>query len=173
MNKNKVFWLTGLSGAGKTTVAKKTLNLLENKGHKLVLLDGDILRSGLNNDLGFTLEDRSENIRRASEIAKIFNDNKISVICTFISPTEAIRNTAKDIIGNNKFVEVYINTPIEVCEKRDAKGLYQKARAGKIKLFSGIDSVYDQPIHPDYVLDCVTNSVEESAKLLVDFILKT
>lgn len=172
MSKPLVFWLTGLSGAGKTTVATGALKLLEKAGKKLVLLDGDILRDGLNNDLGFSLEDRAENIRRAAEIARICNKNGISVICTFISPTQSIRKVASEIIGADQFFEIFIDTPIEICEKRDVKGLYEKARAGEIKLFSGIDSAYDQPMHPKYVLDCVANSVDESAQLLFEFITK-
>jgi len=163
---SKAIWLTGLSGAGKTTIA---LNL-KKLGLDAVLLDGDELRDGLCSDLKFSIEDRLENIRRVAEVAKLFNRNNQTCICSFISPTENIRNMAKSIIGDENFIEVYVNTPITVCQNRDPKGLYKLAKAGKIKNFTGIDSVYEPPSNPDFILDCYTNSIEKSAIKLYDYL---
>lgn len=163
---SKAIWLTGLSGAGKTTIA---LNL-KKLGLDAVLLDGDELRDGLCSDLKFSIEDRRENIRRVAEVAKLFNQNNQTCICSFISPTENIRNMAKSIIGDENFIEVYVNTPIMVCQDRDPKGLYKLAKTGKIKNFTGIDSVYEPPKNPDFILDCYTNSIEKSALKLYDYL---
>jgi adenylyl-sulfate kinase len=135
-------WFTGLSGSGKTTIGNKLIEHFRNKGETVVLLDGDILRDGLNKDLGFSLEDRHENIRRASEIAKLLNIDNIIVIATFITPTNEIRNLIKSIIPVVKFI--YLDCDLRVCEERDVKGLYRKAREGKLKNFSGIDSPFEK-----------------------------
>mgnify|MGYP000224048140 CR=1 FL=1 len=143
--KSVVIWMTGLSGSGKSTVAKGLEQLLHQKGYLTKVLDGDNIRSGINNNLGFSAEDRAENIRRIGEVANLFLQCGIVTICSFVSPTKDIRQVAKDIVGEEDFLEVYINAPIEVCEARDVKGLYKKARAGLIKNFTGIDAPFEAP----------------------------
>jgi adenylylsulfate kinase len=170
MKSNQVFWITGLSGAGKTSVAMQAIRALQTKGHEFVLLDGDVLRNGLCQDLKFSIEDRLENIRRVAEVSKLFIENGKSCICTFISPTNAIRNMAAEIIGVDNFHEVYINTPIAICESRDPKGLYKKVRKGEIPNFTGISSVYEIPEKPDLTLDCHNLSLSSSVKELMEFI---
>lgn len=155
--RSKVVWMTGLSGSGKSTIAIGLEKMLENNYFAQVL-DGDNIRSGINNNLGFSINDRKENIRRIAEVAKLYVESGIICICSFISPTIEIRNYAKNIIGENDFIEIYINAPIEVCEKRDVKGLYQKARQGLIKNFTGIDSPYEPPINP--ALELVTTKLD-------------
>lgn len=164
----KVIWLTGLSGAGKTTIATN----LKELGVDAVFLDGDILRKGLCKDLKFSLEDRLENIRRVAEVARLFIENDKTCVCSFISPTIASRELAKTIIGHENFVEVYVNTPLGICEERDPKGLYKLAKAGKIKNFTGIDSVYEAPAAPDFVLDCYSESVIDSSQELYNYLEK-
>jgi len=155
MIKPKVIWITGLSGAGKTNLSKRLQKyFLEHENQKYVGLDGDVLRKGLCSDLGFSDEDRRENIRRVAELSKVFMENGQSCICSFISPTKKIRALARKIIGDDRFIEVYVNTPLEVCEKRDVKGLYKKARSGEIKKFTGIDSEYEAPENPEVIIDC-------------------
>ncbi|TAH24949.1 MAG: adenylyl-sulfate kinase [Cytophagales bacterium] len=143
-----VLWMVGLSGSGKSTLAKAVEQALHEEGCITQLLDGDNLRTGINNNLGFSEADRIENIRRSAETAKLFLNCGIITICSFISPTEQIRNLAKQIIGEEDFYEVYIECPIEECEKRDVKGLYKKARAGEIQNFTGIDAPFEPPINP-------------------------
>jgi len=154
-----VVWMVGLSGSGKSTIARALENTLYENGHLTVLLDGDNLRTGVNNNLSFSQEDRIENIRRAAEVSKLFASNGVITICSLISPTAAIRKMAKDIIGDDYF-EVYINCPLEVCEKRDVKGLYAKARKGEIPDFTGISSPFEEPNNPDLELDTANNSIE-------------
>ncbi|MFH2141994.1 MAG: adenylyl-sulfate kinase, partial [Bacteroidota bacterium] len=144
-----VIWLTGLSGAGKTTLAIALEKEIQSKGYFTKSFDGDIIRKGLNKDLGFSIDDRIENIRRIAELTKIFLDSGIIIIISFITPTIQMRDLAKSITGEHRFVEVFVNAPIEVCEKRDVKGLYAKARRGEIKDFTGIDSIYEIPLKPD------------------------
>lgn len=165
---SKVIWLTGLSGSGKTTIATN----VKEKGLDVVLLDGDVLRDGLCKDLGFTMSDRTENIRRVAEVAKLFIDNNKSCICSFISPTKQIRDLAKSIIGENNFIEIYVNTPFQICKNRDVKGLYKLAAEGKIKNFTGLDSVYEPPESPTLILDCFKQSVEKSSVFLYEFLKK-
>ncbi|WP_020535456.1 adenylyl-sulfate kinase [Lewinella cohaerens] len=141
----KVLWLTGLSGSGKSTIAQGLEQRLFAEGYFPQVLDGDNIRTGINNNLGFSLEDRQENIRRIAEVAKLYLDSGIIVLCSFISPTRAIRKQAEEIIGKEDFLEIFIDTPLEVCEARDVKGLYAKARRGEIKGFTGIDSPYEAP----------------------------
>lgn len=148
-----VIWLTGLSGSGKSTIANELELALENNGVKSYVLDGDNVRGGLNSDLGFSDEDRKENIRRIAEVAKLFSDSGTIAITAFISPFRVEREAAKEIIGKENFIEVYVNAPIEVCERRDVKGLYKKARAGEIKQFTGIDSPYEEPLRPDVIAE--------------------
>ena len=158
----KVLWFTGLSGSGKSTIAQNLEKKLFNEGFFIQLLDGDNIRTGINSNLGFSLEDRNENIRRISEVSKLFL--KAGVIClnSFVSPTIEIRKAAKKIIGEEDFIEVFVNTPIEICEQRDVKGLYKKARAGEIKGFTGIDSPYEAPISPNVEIKTENQSIEES-----------
>lgn len=146
--KSTVVWLTGLSGSGKSTIAQALEKQLHQDGFFTKLLDGDNIRVGLNKNLGFSEEDRSENIRRIAEAAKLFLDGGVVVLCSFVSPTNEIRNMAREIIGSDDFLEVYVNAPLEVCEARDVKGLYKKARAGEIKQFTGIDSPFEAPESP-------------------------
>lgn len=141
----KVLWLTGLSGSGKSTIAQGLEQRLFAEGYFPQVLDGDNIRSGINNNLGFSLEDRQENIRRIAEVAKLYLNSGVIVLCSFISPTRAIREQAEEIIGKEDFLEIFIDTPLEVCEARDVKGLYAKARRGEIKGFTGIDSPYEAP----------------------------
>ena len=143
-----VVWLTGLSGSGKSTIAQSVERELHDQGFLTQLLDGDNLRTGLNANLGFTPEDRLENIRRIAEVARLFLDAGVIVLCSFVSPTRAIRELARQIIGPKDFLEVYINAPLEVCEARDVKGLYKKARAGEIRNFTGIDAPFEAPLNP-------------------------
>lgn len=165
------FWMVGLSGSGKSTLATALEKVLYEKGHLTMLLDGDNLRTGINNNLGFSEEDRIENIRRAAETAKLFVQSGVVTICSFISPTESIRQMAKKIIGDD-CLEVFINAPLEVCEQRDVKGLYKKARNGEIKNFTGIDSPFESPKSPALEIRTDKKSLEECLSDLVDFALK-
>lgn len=169
--KGRVIWLTGLSGAGKTTIAGALERMLYNNGYITKILDGDILRTGLNANLGFSTEDRNENIRRVAEVSKILIDTGIICINSFISPTNEVRNIARNIIGDNDFVEVYVHAPLEVCEQRDVKGLYKKARAGEVKEFTGISATYEIPQNPDIVIKSYGKTIQESAEELYNFIL--
>jgi bifunctional enzyme CysN/CysC len=144
----QVIWLTGLSGSGKSTIANALEISLHQQGKRTYILDGDSLRQGLNKDLGFTDADRVENIRRVAEVAKLMMDAGLIVITSFISPFKQERETARDLIGKDSFVEVYVDTPLEVCEHRDPKGLYKKARAGQLPNMTGIGSPYEAPAHP-------------------------
>ncbi len=171
-HKGVVLWMCGLSGSGKSTLARALENALYEKGIQTKLLDGDNLRSGINSNLTFTEEDRTENIRRAAEISKLFVENGEVVICSLISPTKAIRDKAKEIIGEQDFREVYINASFEVCAQRDVKGLYKKAMAGEIKNFTGLDSPFEAPIYPFLELDTGSKSFEDCQKELVQKVLK-
>ncbi len=162
--RSKVFWLTGLSGAGKSTIAARLERRLFEAGHFCQVLDGDNIRTGLNNNLGFSMEDRRENIRRIAELARLYCHSGIVTFCTFISPTREIRQFARHIIGPEDFIEIYIHAPLEVCEQRDVKGLYQKARRGEISNFTGIDSPYEPPEHPQLVLDTAVDDLETCVK---------
>jgi adenylylsulfate kinase len=168
--KGKVFWITGLSGSGKSTIAQHTEVLLHNKGILTQVLDGDNIRTGLNKNLLFSEEDRIENIRRISEVAKLFADCGIVTIASFISPTIEIREMAKSIIGEDKFYEIFISTPLSICEERDVKGLYKKARAGIIKKFTGIDAPYESPLEADLEIKTDNISISEAAQQLFHFI---
>jgi len=166
--KAKVIWFTGLSGSGKTTIAIGLEEALNSKGILTQVLDGDNIRAGINNNLGFSNEDRKENIRRIAEVSKLFLNCGVVTINCFVSPTNEIRQQAKEIIGENDFLEVFINTPLEICEQRDVKGLYKKARAGEIKDFTGINAPFEVPTHP--FLNVKTEN--KSIKQLVDEILE-
>jgi len=171
-HKGVVIWMLGLSGSGKSTIARAVENDLHQYKIHTKLLDGDNLRSGINNNLSFTESDRIENIRRAAEVSKLFLENSEVVICSLISPTEEIRNLAKSIIGAEYFKEVYINAPFEVCAQRDVKGLYKKALAGEIKNFTGLDSPFEEPKNPFVELKTNELSLQECKDILVNKILE-
>ena len=164
-------WFTGLSGSGKSTIAIALERELHQRGLLCRILDGDNIRSGINNNLGFSEADRVENIRRIAEVSKLFVDTGIITIAAFISPSNDIREMAADIIGRDDFVEVYVSTPIEECECRDVKGLYAKARRGEIKNFTGISAPFEAPEHPALTLDTSVLSLEESVHKLLELIL--
>lgn len=163
-----MLWFTGLSGSGKSTIAIALEKKLFARGYNCYLLDGDNVRAGLCNNLGFTAEDRSENIRRISEMSKLFVDAGVICINAFVSPTIEVRQMAKNIIGEEDFIEVYINTPLEVCEERDVKGLYKKARAGEIKNFTGIDAPYEPPLNPGLEIKTVEQDIEEACQIIIN-----
>jgi len=169
--KAMTIWMTGMSGSGKTTIAIALEKKLNDKGFLTQILDGDNIRTGISNNLGFTETDRQENIRRISEVSKLFLNCGVITINCFISPTNAIREHAKAIIGSGNFFEVFIDTPLEVCEKRDVKGLYKKARAGEIKNFTGIDSPFEIPSNPSSIIKTAQLSIEESATQILTSIL--
>jgi len=168
--KGCVIWLTGLSGSGKSTIANELEYELNKMRYHTYLLDGDNIRSGLNSDLGFNKEDRNENIRRISEVARLFVDAGIITITAFISPFIKDREKAKEIIGKENFIEVFIDTPFEECVKRDPKGLYKKALKGEIRNFTGIDSPYEKPINPDIHIETVKFDIKESAEKIIKFL---
>jgi adenylylsulfate kinase len=160
-------WLTGLSASGKSTLAFALERALIEAGRACYVLDGDNVRHGLNRNLGFSVEDRSENIRRIAEVANLMNDAGLIVITAFISPMIADRDIARKIIGVNQFKEIYISTPLATCEARDPKGLYAKARAGKLAEFTGISADYEPPIAPDLTIDTSSGSIEDYLKMLL------
>lgn len=166
-----VIWLTGLSGAGKTTIANEINIAILKKGYFTKHFDGDEIRKGVNSDLKFSDSDRTENIRRIAEISKLFLDSGLVVICSFISPTDEMRNLARQIIGNDRFIEVYVNSSLEVCEQRDTKGLYKMARAGLLKNFTGVDSPYEVPSNPDIELKTDIWDIPSTTKYLLRKVL--
>ena len=166
-----MIWFTGLSGSGKSTIAIALERELHKRGLLCRILDGDNIRRGINNNLGFTEADRIENIRRIAEVSKLFVDTGIITIAAFISPSNDIREMAANIIGKDDFLEVYVSTPIEECERRDVKGLYAKARRGEIKNFTGISAPFEAPAQPALVLDTSALSLEESVNKLLELIL--
>lgn len=168
--KGVMLWFTGLSGSGKSTVAIALERELQKRGLLCRILDGDNIRSGINKGFGFTAEDRRENIRRIAEVAKLFVDTGIITIAAFISPSNDLRRMASDIIGAEDFKEVYISTPLEVCEARDVKGLYAKARRGEIKNFTGISAPFEAPEHPALSIDTSKVSLEDSVKQILAFL---
>lgn len=171
LNQNPLtIWLTGLSAAGKSTLAFGLERLLHQTGYACYVLDGDNVRHGLNSNLGFSPEDRSENIRRIAEVAKLMNDAGLIVITAFISPFQADRAKARAIVGEGIFQEVYINTGLEACELRDPKGLYKKARSGQVPEFTGISSPYEAPLNPELVINSGVKSKESSLSELMEFV---
>ena len=168
---SKVIWLTGLSGSGKTSIAVWLEQKLSDNGYLTQVLDGDNVRAGINNNLAFTEEDRLENIRRISEVSKLFLNCGIITINSFVSPTSAIRDLAKEIIGEDDFLEVYINTSLEECEKRDVKGLYKKARKGEIPNFTGISAPFEAPKNPALIIETEKNTIEQSGEILYRFVI--
>jgi adenylyl-sulfate kinase len=163
-------WLTGLSAAGKSTLAAGLERRLVDAGRPCYLLDGDSLRAGINRDLGFGPEDRRENIRRVAEIARLMNDAGLIAIAAFISPYRADRQMASDIIGGDRFIEAYLDAPLEVCEKRDPKGLYRKARAGQLPDFTGVTAPYEPPRAPALVLTTATRAIEDCVSELLTLV---
>ena len=169
-HKSRVLWFTGLSGSGKSTVANATEKILHDMGYQTYILDGDNVRMGLNKDLGFSPEDRTENIRRITEVSKLFADSGILVLTAFISPYREDRDCAREVIGDEDFIEVFISADLTVCESRDPKGLYKKARSGEIKGFTGIDAPYEEPKNPELVIETDKYNIDESAQLVVDYL---
>ncbi len=170
--RSKVIWLTGLSGSGKSTIGLGLEKRLFQENFYAQLLDGDNIRSGINKNLGFSEADRKENIRRIAEIAKLYLSSGIITINSFISPTKETRDLAREIVGADDFLEVYVNAPIATCESRDVKGLYKKARAGEIQGFTGINQVYEEPDNPAFELRTDLQSIDESVDLLFTFLKK-
>ena len=169
--RSKVIWFTGLSGSGKSTIAAGLEKRLFKEGYFAQVLDGDNIRTGINHNLGFSVEDRIENIRRIAEVSKLFLNAGVITLNCFISPTRAMREMAKNIIGPDDFIEIYINTPIEVCEARDVKGLYAKARRGEIANFTGIHEPFEAPENPALEILTENRIVEDCVNEVFDFIL--
>ena len=169
--RGRMVWFTGLSGSGKSTLAIALERELHRRGILCRILDGDNIRSGINNNLGFSEEDRIENIRRIAEIGRLFVDTGIVTLAAFISPSIAIRQMAARIVGEQDFLEVYVSTPLETCEQRDVKGLYAKARRGEIRQFTGISAPFEAPEHPALYLDTSVLSVEQSVARLLELLL--
>ena len=168
--KGTTIWLTGLSGSGKSTIAVELEHaLIENK-HQAYILDGDNIRHGLNKNLGFSPEDRTENIRRIGEVAKLFTEANIITIAAFVSPYREDRDNVRKLLGRGEFVEIYVKCSLEVCEKRDTKGLYKKARAGEVKDFTGISAPYEEPLNPELTIDSSKLSIEESTRTILDYL---
>ena len=168
LQKSCVVWFTGLSGAGKSTIANLAERRLVAQGRHTYLLDGDNLRHGLNKDLGFTAQDRVENIRRVAEVARLMVDAGLIVLVSFISPFRAERRMARELVADGEFIEVFVDTPLEVAEARDVKGLYRKARAGQLRNFTGIDSPYEAPESPELRIDTAAMSSEAAAEAVVE-----
>lgn len=169
-HKGAVLWFTGLSACGKSTIANEVDHLLNQKGFHTFVLDGDNIRMGLNKNLGFSAEDRAENIRRIGEVAKLFAHSGTIVTTAFISPYKADRDKVREVLGQGEFVEIYVNASLETCEKRDPKGLYKKARAGELKNFTGIDDPYEAPEKPELVLDSNNKGIAELAQEVVTYL---
>ncbi|MEW9699971.1 adenylyl-sulfate kinase [Paenibacillus sp. SI8] len=167
-----VLWLTGLSGSGKSTLANEVEKQLYTRGVRTYILDGDNIRLGLNKDLGFRAEDRKENIRRIGEVSKLFVDAGVLVISAFISPYRADREMVKTLFDDGEFIEVYLNCSLEICEQRDPKGLYKKARMGEIKEFTGISAPYETPSSPELNIETGNYSPEESAQLIIEYLIR-
>ncbi len=170
--KGALIWMTGLSGSGKSTIAYTLEHALVQRGHLSYVLDGDNIRHGLNKNLGFSAEDRTENIRRIGEVGKLFVDTGVITVTAFISPYRGDRQIARETVGEGCFFEVFCDTPLEVCEERDPKGLYKKARAGEIKGFTGIDDPYEAPERPEMVIDTSKLSPQDSTVALIEMLEK-
>lgn len=169
--RSTMIWFTGLSGSGKSTLAVALEKELFARGYMCRILDGDNIRSGINKNLGFSPEDRIENVRRIAEVGKLFIDSGVITISAFISPTNDIRKLAKEIIGEHNFMEIYVSTPIQECERRDVKGLYKKARAGMIKEFTGVSQPFEMPEYPALSINTTGQSVECSIEKILDIVL--
>jgi len=166
--KGVVLWFTGLPSSGKSTIANEVAYKLHSKGKLSYVLDGDNIRHGLNKNLGFSPEDRNENIRRISEVANLFADAGFITITAFISPYRKYRNFCRGLVGTDRFLEIFVKTSVETCEKRDPKGLYKKARAGEIKGFTGVDAPYEEPENPELILDTDKETIEESVEKVLN-----
>jgi adenylylsulfate kinase len=168
--KGVTIWLTGFSGSGKSTIAVELEHaLIENK-HQAYILDGDNIRHGLNKNLGFSPEDRTENIRRIGEVAKLFTEANIITIAAFVSPYREDRENVRNLLDDGEFVEIYVKCSLEVCEARDTKGLYKKARAGEVKDFTGISAPYEEPLNPELTIDSSKLSIEESTRTILNYL---
>jgi adenylylsulfate kinase len=166
-----ILWFTGLSGSGKSTIANAVEEMLYNNGNFTYLLDGDNIRHGLNKNLGFDEESRIENIRRVGEVSKLFVDSGLIVLTAFISPFKKDRELVKGLVKKDEFIEIFIDTPLEICEQRDPKGLYQKARRGEIKDFTGIDSPYESPINPSLHIKNDKISIEKACEKIIEYLI--
>lgn len=166
----RLIWLTGLSGSGKSTLALRLEHYLFHRGYKAFLLDGDNVRKGLNKDLGFTEEDRKENMRRIGEVSKLMLDSGLIVVSAFISPYNSEREAVKEIVGEYRFTEVYVNCSLQVCEERDVKGLYQKARQGIVPNFTGISAPYEAPVKPDVEVRTSEETIDDSLHKIIHYI---
>lgn len=169
-HKSAILWFTGLSGSGKSTIAYALEKNLFERGIRTYVIDGDNIRAGLNKDLGFSAEDRGENIRRIGEVAKLFVDAGIVVITAFISPYTKDRALARSLVGHDEFIEIYVKCPLEICKQRDVKGLYKKAEEGFIKNFTGVNDPYEEPEHPEIVVETDKMEVDESVKNIIRFL---
>jgi adenylylsulfate kinase len=168
--KGALLWFTGLSASGKSTVANEVTYQLHQMGKLTYVLDGDNIRHGLNKNLGFSPEDREENIRRISEVGNLFADAGLITTTAFISPYRKDRDFARHLLGDGRFIEIFVKASVETCEKRDPKGLYQKAKNGEIKEFTGISAPYEEPLKPEIVLDADTMTIEEEVKMVLDYL---
>ena len=171
-HKSVILWFTGLSGSGKSTIANTLEVVLHRLSIRTYLLDGDNIRHGLNKDLGFSDTDRTENIRRIGEVAKLFIDSGTMALTTFISPFRDDRKIVRDLVEEKDFVEIYVQCPLDVCEQRDVKGLYERARKGEIKKFTGIDSPYESPINPEITIDTSVDSVDDAVNKILSYLIK-
>jgi adenylylsulfate kinase len=170
--KGVLLWFTGLSASGKSSVANEVVHQLHQMGKLTYVLDGDNIRHGLNKNLGFSPEDREENIRRISEVGNLFADAGIITTTAFISPYRKDRDFARELLGDGRFVEIFVKASIETCEKRDPKGLYQKAKKGEIKEFTGISAPYEEPLKPEIILDADTMTIEEEVEMVIGYLKK-
>lgn len=170
-HRSKVLWFTGLPCSGKTTIANKVEEILFEKGVYTFILDGDHLRDGLNAGLGFSEVDRKENLRRAAEVAKLFMDSGVIVLCAFVSPSIKDRAMVKEIVGDDNFIEIFVDTPLDLCELRDVKGLYKKARFGEILNFTGIGAPYEIPPSPHLRITTENKSINDTAREIIDYLL--
>jgi adenylylsulfate kinase len=168
--KGVLIWFTGLSASGKSTVANEVTYQLHQMGKLTYVLDGDNIRHGLNKNLGFSPEDREENIRRISEVGNLFADAGLITTTAFISPYRKDRDFARQLLGDGRFIEIFVKASVQTCEKRDPKGLYQKAKNGEIKEFTGVSAPYEQPLSPEIVLDADTMTIEEEVEMVLDYL---
>ena len=166
-----VVWLSGLPCSGKTTIGLGLEKILVNEGYIVRMLDGDITRKGICSDLGFSINDRNENIRRVSEIAKLFAEKDIITICAFITPTDSLRQMALQIVGESHFINVFVDAPLDICEQRDVKGMYKKARRGEISDFTGVSAPFEVPSNPDIILSTADFNPQQSIKELYNYLL--